>query len=74
VGIATDCCDAFHSKIERLTRETSLLQERHNEASETAVHMKSNIVFFGEPSKTDDIILTAVRVVDSGAYDLETLK
>jgi hypothetical protein len=25
VGIATDCCDAFHSKIERLRRETGLL-------------------------------------------------
>lgn len=74
MGITTDCCDAFHSKIERLSRKTGLLQERHNEAPETAVYMKANIIFFGEPSKTNDIILTAVRIVDSGAHDLERLK
>jgi hypothetical protein len=71
VGIATDCCDAFHSKIEWLRREAGLLQERHKEAPETAVHMEANVVCLGELSKSDDIILTAVWEVDSGAHNLE---
>ena len=73
MGIATDCCDAFHSKIERLRRETSLLQERHNEAPETAIHMEADVVSLGKLSKADNIILTAVWEVDGGARDLETL-
>jgi hypothetical protein len=71
VSIATDCRDAFHSKIEWLRRKAGLLQERHKEAPETAVHMEANVVYLGEPSKLDDIILTAVWEIDSGAHDLE---
>ena len=73
MGITTDCRDTFHSKIERLRRETSLLQERHNEAPETAIHMEADVVFLGEPSKANDIVLTAVWEVDGRARDLETL-
>jgi len=73
VGIATDCRNAFHSKIEWLRRKPGLLQERHNEASETAVHMEANVVSLGKPSKTGDIVLTAIWEVDSGAHDLEML-
>lgn len=32
VGIATNGCDTFHPKVERLRRKPSLLQERYNEA------------------------------------------
>ena len=73
MGIATDCCDAFHSKIERLTRETGLLQERHDETPEAAIHMEANVISLREPSETDDIVLTAIWEVDSGTGDLEIL-
>lgn len=71
VGVAANCCDAFHSKIEWLRREAGLLQERHNKAPETTVHMEANIVSLGELSKLNDIVLTAVWEVDSGTHDLE---
>jgi len=33
--------------------------------------VETNVVSLGEPSETDDIILAAIREVDSGTHDLE---
>lgn len=34
--------------------------------------MKPNVVFFGEFSKTNDIILATIGEIDSRAHDLKT--
>ena len=50
--------------------ETSLFEERDDEGTETTVDVETNVVFRGERTERDDIVLITVREIDRGAYEL----
>lgn len=71
--ITTDTCYTLHSEVERFYRKAGLLQEGHDEAAETTVDVKANLVFLRELTKGDDVVLAAVGEVNCRAYDLSTV-
>jgi hypothetical protein len=70
MSITTNSGNTVHPEIEGLRRKSCSLQEWHNEASETAVHMEANVVSLGKSSKTDHIILATIGEIDSGTHNL----
>lgn len=71
--IAADSSNALDPEVERLRGESGCLQEGHDEAAQTAVHMQSDMVLCCQFSQCDDVILTAVREIDRRAYNLRRL-
>lgn len=70
MSITTNGGDTIHPEVERLRRKSGHLQEGHDEAPETAIHVEANVVSSGKSSETDDIILAAVGEIDRRTYDL----
>ena len=78
VGITTNARHPADTEIERgqfvtavfTIRKTSLFEERDDEGTETTVDVETNVVFRGECTERNDIILIAIREVDRGAYEL----
>ena len=78
VGITTNARHPADTEIERgqfvtavfTICKTSLFEERDDEGTETTVDVETNVVFRGECTERDDIILIAIREVDRGAYEL----
>lgn len=69
--VTTDSCYSRQTKVEQIwSRVPSLLEERHNEASKTAIYVQTNLVFLRQFGKTWDIIHAPVWEVDSGAHNL----
>jgi len=81
VSITTDARNTFHSEIEREQLVVALLsvskpsgfQEGNNEASETAIDVKTDIVFEGELTKSWNIVLITIWEVDCRSNDLTTM-
>lgn len=79
MGITTNARHPADAEIERcqfITTvfaicETSLFEERDDEGTETTVDVETNVVFRGECTERNDIVLITIREVDRGAYDLK---
>lgn len=74
MGIAADARHAFQPKVERCQSVFSVLvtlgqagrfEEWDDEASQTAIDMKTNLMLQSELGEHRDVILRAVRVVDT---------
>ena len=63
--VAADSRDALYPKVERLDREARFFEEGNDEAAQTAVDMKTDAVFLGKLSESDDVVLVAVGEVDT---------
>jgi len=70
VCIARDCCYTFNSEVEQFCWEPSLLEERYDEATETAIDMETNVVFLGNRSESNDVVHCTIWEVDSGSNNL----
>lgn len=78
MGITTNARHPTDTEIERCQFvttvfaicETGLFEEGDDEGTETTVDVETNIVFRGECTECNDIILITVREVDCGAYEL----
>lgn len=70
VSVATNAGHTLDPEVERLDREASLFQERHDEAAEAAIHMQAYFVLGGKFSEGDNVVLVPVREVDSRAHNL----
>lgn len=68
--VAADRSNAVNSEVEGRCRVTCLLKERHDETSETAVNMETNIVLLSQATKSRNIVLISIWEVDSGTDDL----
>lgn len=69
--IAANCSHALHTEVEWLNGESSLLKEWHDEASKAAIDMKTDVVLLRKLAQSNNIVLAAIREVDSRADDLE---
>lgn len=70
MSVAANAGYTLDSEVERLDREASFFQERHDEAAQAAIHMQTNFVLSGKFSESDNVVLVPVREVDSRAHDL----
>lgn len=68
--IARDRSHTLNSEVEQFCRESSLLEERYNKATEAAVDMEANVVLLGNHSKSSDVVHGAIWEVDGGSNDL----
>ena len=70
VRVAANRSDALDTEVEWLDGETCRLEEGHNEASEAAVDVQTNLVLGSELSERDNVVLVAVREVYCGTNEL----
>ena len=70
MSVAAYAGHALHPEVEGLDGEPGLFKEWHDEASEAAVDVQTNLVLGSELSERDDIILVAVREVYCGTNEL----
>lgn len=78
MGITTYACHPTHAEIKRCQfvttifaiRETSLFEEGNDKGTKTTVDVETNVVFRGECTESDDVVLVTVREIDRGAYEL----
>ena len=70
MSITTDTRDALDTKVEGFDREAGFLNERHDEAAQAAVDVKTDLVLVRELAKGNDIVLAAIREVDRRANKL----
>ena len=70
VSIATDTCDTLDGKVEGLNREASLLNERHDEATQATIDVQADLVLVREFAECNDVVLAAIGEVDGGANEL----
>lgn len=68
--IARDRSYTFNSEVEQLCRESSLLEERYDEATEAAIDMEANVVLVGNRPESSDVVHGTVWEVDGGSNDL----
>lgn len=64
VCITADGCNAFNPEVKRFDWKAGLLKERHDEAAQAAIDMKSDIVLLRQLAQCDDIVLTAIWEID----------
>ena len=70
VCVAADSGYTLYPKIERVNREACLLDKWHDEASQTAVDVETELVLLGQGRQSYDIVLIAIWEVDAGSYEL----
>ena len=63
VGIAADRGHPVYRKVEIRQAAIRPFQERHKKASQTTIHMQSNLVLLGQLTKIEDGIDSTVREV-----------
>ena len=68
--VATDRRNALDPKVKGFYRESSLFQEGHDEATQTAIDMQANFVLCSELAQLRDIILASIREIDCGSNNL----
>jgi hypothetical protein len=70
VGVAADARYTLDTEVEGLRREARFLEEWHDEATKTTIHVEADLVFLCEFAECNNVVLASVRKVDGGAYDL----
>lgn len=63
----------IHTEVKICRREASLLQEGHDETTETAIDVQANLVLLGQFTQGSDIISDTVREVDGGTSNLDCI-
>lgn len=71
MGITAYTRYSAETEIEYIARVACTLQERNNEASQTAVDMQPNIMLLCECGERRDIVHVSIRKVYRRADDLE---
>ena len=68
--VTADRSHALNSEIEWFYLEARLLEERHDEAAQTAINMQAYLVPLCEFAKCYNIILASIRKIDCGPNKL----
>lgn len=62
--VAANSSHTIQPEIERFHGETSFFKERHDEAAEATINVKTNLVLLGKFCEANDVILASIREVD----------